>query len=664
MERAYSLLTVKSMDEDKREIVGIATTPAVDRAGDIVEPDGAEFKLPIPLLWQHDSGSPVGHVLSAKVGKNGIEVVARFAKSDEPGKLKELLDYAWQCVKQQLVRGLSIGFKPLETARIGDSYSYRYIKWLWLELSAVTVPMNGEATITTIRSAYESAGKKTASGLPGGVVRLERPGVSGVLPSQPTQTLSKGTGTMKLQEMLAAFRAKQDAAKTAMNDLITKSGDEGRSLTNEEQQAYDASEAEYKASGAHIKRLVEHEKMMLETATPVGPTTGAPSGVVVPGDVERGTGYVSVKRNLDKGIAFSRFAKSLAMSRNNIPQAVEIAKHWHDSTPEVEQVLRAAMSVGTTEALIQRTAVAAGTTSSTTWAGPLVYYNNMVSEFIEYLRPMTVLGRLNQLRRVPFNIRIPRQTAGTTGSFVGEGAPKPVNALALDTVTLPWAKASCIVVLTDELVRMSNPAAEALVRDDLANGIAAYLDKRFLNPSFEGVANVSPASVTFGVTPRAASGVTLAALDDDVAYLMRQFSTNELSLMSGSWIMAPQTAINLSMMRTNQDQLVFPQLSMMGGQFYNLPVLTSNNAAPAGSPTDGHLYLIDQKEILLADDGEMVIDVSAEASLQMNDAPTAGATSLVSLWQTGQIGVKVDRWIYWTKRRSAAAQFIDNASYS
>jgi hypothetical protein len=29
-------------------------------------------------------------------------------------------------VKGKLVRGLSIGFKPLEEARIGDTYSYRY----------------------------------------------------------------------------------------------------------------------------------------------------------------------------------------------------------------------------------------------------------------------------------------------------------------------------------------------------------------------------------------------------------------------------------------------------------------------------------------------------------------------------------------------------------
>jgi len=100
---------------------------------------------------------------------------------------------------------------------------------------------------------------------------------------------------------------------------------------------------------------------------------------------------------------------------------------------------------------------------------------------------------------------------------------------------------------------------------------------------------------------------------------------------------------------------------MNGGTFYGLPVIVSNNVTPSGSPGDQHLILINQAEVLLADDNQMMIDVSTEASLEMNDAPSGGATSLRSLWQNGLMGVKVDRWIHWTKRRSQAVQFIDKA---
>ena len=168
-------------------------------------------------------------------------------------------------------------------------------------------------------------------------------------------------------------------------------------------------------------------------------------------------------------------------------------------------------------------------------------------------------------------------------------------------------------------------------------------------------------SLTYGVSPTQSTGATLAALDANVRSVMTTFANAELGLTAGVWVMSASLAIRLSMMRTNQDSRAFPDLSVNGGTFYGLPVIVSNNVAPSGSPGDQHLILIDQSNVLLADDGQMMIDVSTEASLEMNDAPTGGATSLRSLWQNGLMGVKVDRWIHWTKRRSAAVQFIDKA---
>lgn len=163
LQRAYSIVEVKAFDDEERTITGLATTPSTDRMGDIVEPKGAEFKLPIPLLFQHDPRQPIGHVISAKVTPAGIEIKAKFAKLDEPGTLKDRLDEAWQSVKTGLVRGLSIGFQPIEYARIENSHGYRFLKWLWLELSAVTIPANGEATIQTVK-AIDTA-QRAASGL-------------------------------------------------------------------------------------------------------------------------------------------------------------------------------------------------------------------------------------------------------------------------------------------------------------------------------------------------------------------------------------------------------------------------------------------------------------------------------------------------------------------
>lgn len=155
--RAYSVLEIKSIDEDERIVEGVATTPMTDRMEDIIEPKGAIFKLPLPLLWQHNSREPVGHVIEAKATDDGIKVRARFASVGEPASLKDDLDRAWSMVKAKLVRGLSIGFNPLEWSDIKGTYGLRYTKWEWLELSAVTIAANADATITGIKSADQLA---------------------------------------------------------------------------------------------------------------------------------------------------------------------------------------------------------------------------------------------------------------------------------------------------------------------------------------------------------------------------------------------------------------------------------------------------------------------------------------------------------------------------
>jgi hypothetical protein len=132
MNRAYSLLTVKRVSEDERLIEGLATTPEPDRMGDVVEPKGAQFKLPLPLLMHHDSRQPVGHVTSAAVTNDGIAVTARIIKFDEPGRLKDRLDEAWHTVKSGLINGLSIGFRAIERSYIEDTSSIRFTAWEWL----------------------------------------------------------------------------------------------------------------------------------------------------------------------------------------------------------------------------------------------------------------------------------------------------------------------------------------------------------------------------------------------------------------------------------------------------------------------------------------------------------------------------------------------------
>lgn len=161
MERGYSLLTVKTVDEAQRVIEGTATVPSVDRMGDEVLPLGAKFKLPLPLLWQHKHDQPIGHVEWAQPRADGIPFRARLAKVPEPGRLKDRLDEAWQSIKAGLVRGVSIGFMPLKVQPTATGV--QFTEWEWFELSAVTIPANAEASIATIKAAYAASRDEPSS---------------------------------------------------------------------------------------------------------------------------------------------------------------------------------------------------------------------------------------------------------------------------------------------------------------------------------------------------------------------------------------------------------------------------------------------------------------------------------------------------------------------
>lgn len=168
-QQAWAKFECKALTENETHYLlsGIATTPTADRMQDIVEPLGGEYELPLPFLSQHDNCAPIGEVYEATATTDGIPVNIRIPKLAIPGILKDRLDLAVQEIGLKLVRGLSIGFAPIEYSYMEDSGGYRFIKWLWLELSAVTIPANAEATIMSIKNfdakSRPSSGRKRVS---------------------------------------------------------------------------------------------------------------------------------------------------------------------------------------------------------------------------------------------------------------------------------------------------------------------------------------------------------------------------------------------------------------------------------------------------------------------------------------------------------------------
>lgn len=148
--RAYAAFEVKALGDGKRTFRGWATTPAVDRVGDTINPLGVRFKNPLPLLHQHRHDTPIGFVKFGKPTARGIEFDAEIPEIDEPLALKERLDTAWGEIKHGLVRAVSIGFRPIKYAFTDDGVDYQEVEVY--ELSSVTIPALPEAVITAVKS--------------------------------------------------------------------------------------------------------------------------------------------------------------------------------------------------------------------------------------------------------------------------------------------------------------------------------------------------------------------------------------------------------------------------------------------------------------------------------------------------------------------------------
>lgn len=645
--RAWAKFEVKSFDEEAGVLRGMASTPATDRVGDIVEPMGAQFELPMPFLYQHDANRPIGWVRAAKPTKDGIPVEVEIAK-DVP---VDFVQEAWALIRSKLVRGLSIGFKSLEDSEIKGTWGRRFSKWLWLELSAVTIPANAEATIQTIKSFDLSAA--AASGT------VRQPGESLVYPPPASRvsTSSRGTG-MNIKETIGAFEAKRAANAAAMQAIMQKTVDESRTTEDTEAAEYDRLMGENARIDADLVRWRAMEKAAIDKAVDVPATPAATADGSL--KLRAGEGVIRPNANLPAGIGLARYVKALAFAKGNVETAIGYAKQWDTSTPDVSLALKASIE--------------AGTTTSGDWAGPLVYNQNLVSEFVDYLRPMTIIGKITGMRRVPFNVRYPTQTGGSTVGWVGEGAAKPVSKLAFSSGSLGFAKAAGIVVITQELARYSSPSAEMLVRDDLTAQMTQFLDTQFIDPGVVAVANVSPASILNGasnIRQAAAAWTSMANVLTDVKAFLSTFATNNIPLNGAYWIMTPDTALSLSLLlTTGGNDFAFPDINVNGGTWLGLPVIVSNSV-PHSVSAGAIIALVKASEVFLADDGAVAIDVSQEASLQMDSAPTessgAGspvATTSVSMFQTNSIAIRAERVINWSRRRAYGVGYLDNVHTS
>lgn len=100
-----------------------------------------------PILWQHYPDKPIGATTSIAEDGKGLVVAGQLLIKDVQ-QSREAFAFA----KAKVVRGLSIGYDPVEEEYDGKTNVNQLIKVDLWEYSFATFPANTEATITQVKS--------------------------------------------------------------------------------------------------------------------------------------------------------------------------------------------------------------------------------------------------------------------------------------------------------------------------------------------------------------------------------------------------------------------------------------------------------------------------------------------------------------------------------
>lgn len=208
------------------EIVGgmfkaTISTDSVDRDGEVMVPAGMNAKdyerNPV-LLWNHDTSQPVGRAVTLKRAEREIVADFEFAKRPEDYDGDWFPDYVRGLVQAKVLRGVSIGFVPMEggerLATKGDVDKYGpdvrrvYSKWKLLEVSVVSVPANQDALITAVQKGFVTRTAAERFGRVDVPEKIERPAVRKFPIAVSVPAIGREVATRIAREEIAKARGR------------------------------------------------------------------------------------------------------------------------------------------------------------------------------------------------------------------------------------------------------------------------------------------------------------------------------------------------------------------------------------------------------------------------------------------------------------------------
>lgn len=382
---------------------------------------------------------------------------------------------------------------------------------------------------------------------------------------------------------LTALRAALAAAIASMRALVNAAqADGGRDLTAEEQAQYDAELAKVEPLKAKIKRLedlnaLEAEQQEVRPAAARGQAAGASAVTHAPGDPAArefesfGQFMAAVRFNpSDSRLDYQEFDGERAVLDADDPRAemrMDTGSAGGFMVPQ--QFRETIMRVDPESALIRpgATVMPAGTPPDAAITIPA----------------------LDQSGDNPANMY-----GGVQVTWIAEGAEKPETDAGLREITLTPHEVAATIKVTDKLLR-NWPAAGAFLETLLRGAVTQAEDLTFIQGNGIGKPlGLLNASGAIAVNRATASSFTYADAVGMVAVMLMRGGTPV-------WLMSQAMIPSLLTMKDEADQLLFPNMAMLGpgATLLGYPIRWNNRQPGKGSK--GDVMLVDRSYYLVKD---------------------------------------------------------------
>jgi len=254
-----------------------------------------------------------------------------------------------------------------------------------------------------------------------------------------------------------------------------------------------------------------------------------------------------------------------------------------------------------------------------TSGGATIAENFVGQELIELLRAKAQV-RLAGARELPLvngSATIPKITGGATAYWgANEGDNITPSELTTGSIVLTEKKLTCLVPVSNDLLKNSNIAVDRLIRDDMVRAAAIAEDTAFLKgPGTSG----SPKGIYYWVPAAGkgnSAGATLANVRTDIQTALNRLGNANAPEERRAWFMHSRSInyIGYSLVDGNSN-FAFPEMRGKDKTLDGAPVYKDNNISIAlGGGTNTEQYYVEMSECFIGDNGALELELFANAT--------------------------------------------------